>query len=281
MTRAPSPTVSRRWLALEMRRLRKENRLSQATVAKALGCQVPKVSLMENGQRALQDADLEILLDLFKAADDSRQQYLDELKNTHELGWWEKYDEATLDPWLSNFIGLEQGAARIRAYQPAVVHGLLQTPEYAAEILRGTIPGLSPERRKRLVDIRLRRQRFLAGSDAPGVDVVLDESVLRRSVGGPAVMRAQLDHVVEICRTNANVVVRVVPFSRGGAPQAAQGAFTILNFALPNDPGGVYLERRSNADFLDDLAEIDDHSEMFEDLIRLALSPSESLEMLE
>jgi transcriptional regulator with XRE-family HTH domain len=281
MTHPTSPTVSRRWLALEMKRLRKERRLSQATVAKALGCQVPKVSLMETGQRPLQDADLKTLLELFEIPDEDRHHYLDELENAQAQAWWDLYDEATVPHWYANLIGLEQGADRIRAYQPAVVHGLLQTPAYAGEILRGTLSELSEEKCTRLVELRLRRQRrFLQGSGAPSVSVVLDESVLRRLNGDREIMRAQLDHVVRLCHQHENVTVNVVELSRGGASAAALGAFTILNFPLPHDPGVVYRERQSDADFLDTERDIDTHSVMFQGLIDLALSPSESLEML-
>jgi transcriptional regulator with XRE-family HTH domain len=279
-----SPTVSRRWLALEMRRLREERNLSQRAVAKALGCQVPKVSLLENAKRPLQEADLKTLLELFKVPTEDHQQYFDELQNAHEKGWWEFYDEDTVPEWYGHFIGLEQGADRIRAYQPAIIHGLLQTAEYASEIYRDNASGgLSEEKVARLVEVRNRRQRRLreAAIPAPQLLVVLDEVALRRVVGSREIMQGQLEHVVELCEARENVTVQVVPFDRGGAYEATLGAFTILGFPFVSDPGTVYRERRSGADFLDSLLEIDDHSLIFGRLSeRLALSARESLEMI-
>jgi transcriptional regulator with XRE-family HTH domain len=282
MSSTSSPTVSRRWLALEMKRLREERRLPQARVAKALGCQVPKVSLIENGKRPLQDADLKALLELFEVPDEGRQQYLDELVNAHERGWWELYDEDIVPEWLAHFIGLEQGAERIRAYQPAVVHGLLQTPEYIEGIFRDGLPDLSEEKIHRHVGIRCRRQQMLRpGPGAPQLGVVLGEAALRHVVGSREVLRRQLEHVVDVCRENENITVQVVPFDRvGGAYAAAQGAVTVLSFPFATDAGVVYKERRSGADFLDSLVELDDHSLMFDRLSELALSPGDSLDLL-
>ena len=281
MTPASSPAVSRRWLALEMKRLRKERRLSQPAVAKALGCQVPKVSLMENGQRPLHGGDLKTLLELLDVPDEDRRQYLDEFDNAQEKGWWEFYDEATVPDWLAQFIGFEQGAERIRAYQPALVHGLLQTPEYAAGVFTDAMSELSEEKIARVVEVRRRRQRRLrSGEAAPELSVVLDEAALRRVVRDSATMGAQLDYVVGLCEENANITVRVVPFERGGAYEAAGGPFTILSFPFETDHGLVYKERRSSAEFLDDFAEINAHSVTFRRLSDLALSPKESLRML-
>jgi transcriptional regulator with XRE-family HTH domain len=281
MSSTSSPTVSRRWLALEMRRLRKQRRLSQAAVAKALGCQVPKISLLENGQRPLQDADLETLLQLFKVPDDDRKQYLEGLEVAHEKGWWELYDDATVPEWLAQFIGYEQGAERIRAYQPVVIHGLLQTPEYAAGVFTDARSELSEEKIARVVEVRLHRQRrFRTGTGAPRLSVVFDEAALRRVVRDAKTMAAQLDHLVDLCEEHANITVRVVPFERGGVYEAAGGPFTILSFPFATDPGLVYRERRSSAEFLDDIVEIDEHSVTFQGLRDLALSPEESLQML-
>jgi transcriptional regulator with XRE-family HTH domain len=280
MTRAPSPTVSRRWLARSIKGLRTEHRLSQAAVAKALGCQVPKVSLLENGQRPLQEPDLETLLGLFQIPDSDRQLYLDEFKNAQGKGWWELYDEDTMPTWYRDFIGLEQGAERIRAYQPAVFHGLFHTPEYAAALYRDATAGLSEEKIAWLVKIRRRRQAVLQReSGAPQLDVILDQSALLRRVGDDATTRGQLEHVVALCEANENITVRVAPFDRGTAYEAADGAFTILS--LPHgDPGVVYRERRTGAEFLDTPLEIDGHSLTFQRLSARALTPDESIALM-
>jgi transcriptional regulator with XRE-family HTH domain len=264
-----------------MRRLRTERRLSQAVVAKALGCKVPKISLMENEARPIQEDDLKTLLELFDVPDDERRIYFEEADNAHKRSWWEHYDDDTVPDWLERFIGLEQGAERIRAYQPAVVHGLLQTPEYIAGLFRDNIAEISEEKIGRLVEIRRRRQRRLSsGPRSPQLWVILDEAALRHVVGGPATMRAQLDHVVGLCKANENVSVQAIPFDRGAAYEAALGAFTVLSFGFATDNGLVYRERQKGAEFLDSLLEVDDHSLRFQRLSELALSPSDSLDLL-
>lgn len=281
MSSTTSPTVSRRWLALEMRRLRKERRLSQAAVAEALGCQVPKVSHIETGQRPLQDADLKVLLELFKVPDDERQPYVDALARAHERGWWDDYDDATLPAWLVPFLGLEQGAQGLKAYQPALVHGLLQTPHYAAAIYRGLTGDWSEQKISRYVELRLRRQEILLRQTEPTeLAVVLDEAALHHMVGDRRIMAAQLEHVVELCRAQDNITVQVVPFDRGGSYEAAYGSFTILTFPYAKDPGAVYMEHHLGGVVLDALLEIDKYSALFEQLSHQALQPDDSLEML-
>lgn len=281
MSSPSSPTVSRRWLALEMRRLRKERRLSQATVAKALGCQVPKVSLLENGQRPLHDADLKTLLELFDVPDDGRQRYFDKFRNAHEDGWWEVYDEDDVPEWLSHFIGLEQGGERISAYQPTLVHGLLQTPEYATAIYRGLVAYWSDRKIDLHVELRRRRQRMLARDvDPPSLSVIMDEAVLHRVVGNRETMQAQLMHVIDLCRSRENINVQIVPFDRGGSYEAAYGPFTVLTFPLEAYPGVVYMEQYNGVEFLESSQDIEKYVELFQKLSELALSPDDSLDML-
>jgi transcriptional regulator with XRE-family HTH domain len=283
MSSTSSPTVSRRWLALEMRRLRLQARMPQAKVAKALGCQVPKISLMENGGRLVREEDLKILLELFDVPDDAREPYVDEAANARERGWWElePYDnEDTVPPHLGQFLGLEQGAERIRAYQTFVVHGLLQTAEYASALIRGLGLEFSEEKIDRLVGLRLLRQDVVRASGGTRLWVIMDEAALRHLVGSRAVMRAQLDHVVDLAHAHENVTVQVVPFDRSGAYRAGYGPFTILSFSFRTDPGLVYMEHREGAQFLDGRGEIDSYSVLFRQLSELALTPEGSLAML-
>jgi transcriptional regulator with XRE-family HTH domain len=282
MSSTSSPTVSRRWLALEMRRLREERRLPQARVAKALGCQVPKVSLMETGQRPLQDDDLLKLLDLFEVPGGERSQYLEELKNARKRGWWEDgKNEQTALPDFGRFVGLEQGAERLRAYQPALFHGLLQTPDYARALFRESTAELSEERIQRFVDLRQLRQEVLRRTVDPlTLLVVLGEAALRHVVGGVDVMCVQLEHVVNLCHARKNISVQVIPFDRGGAYEAGHGAFTVLTFPFSTDSGVVYMEHRANSVYLESFEDIDNYSLLFQRLSEMALTPAESLELV-
>jgi hypothetical protein len=255
--------------------------MSQGQVAKALGCKVPKISLTESAQRNVQDNDLQKMLELFEVPETRRTQYFDAARNARKKGWWERYDEHTMPDWLEVFVGLEQGASRLRAYQTAVFHGLLHTPEYAAAILRSSTTELASEEKvERIVELRTRRQQILwRDSDPLEVSAVADEAVLRHVVGNREVMRAQFEHVTDVVDKHDNVTFQIIPFDRGTAKEAFYGPFTILSF-LPTDPGVVYMEHRSGAVFLEDLDEIDTHSLIFEELQSLALPVDESVELL-
>ena len=280
MTRTSSPTVSRRWIALELKRLRHDAGLSQAEVAKVLQCQVPKVSLIESAQRNVQDDDLETLLKLFEVPESRRAQYVDAAKNGRKKAWWERYEDQVIPDWLEQFVGLEQGAERLRSYQSAVIHGLLQSEDYSTALLQSS-PMLSEERIQQLIDVRIHRQSALyRESDPLQLSAVMDETALRHVVGGGDVMREQLEHLIKTAEDHENITIQLIPFDRGNAFQAAYGSFAILSFPWRNDPGMVYVEHRAGAFYLDSMREIDEYSRIFDHLQTLALTPEESLESL-
>jgi transcriptional regulator with XRE-family HTH domain len=280
MTRPTSPTLSRRWIAREMKRLRLQADLQQAEVAKALGCRVPKVSLMESGTRPVQEQDLKKLLDLFDVPAADHQLYFDQLANAQEKAWWEHYDETIVPGWFGEFIGLEQGAKRIRAYQPAIIYGLLQTREYTEALLRAGADEASEEKISRQAELRQARQARFLGSGVQELKVVLDEAALHRVVGDRDVMRRQLEQVIDICSSHPLVSLRVAPFDQGSPYEAGYGAFTILTSPLPRDPGVVYMEHRSSASYLETLGDINVYSLLFARVSDLALSEGESMAML-
>jgi transcriptional regulator with XRE-family HTH domain len=276
-----SPTVWRRWLAFEMKRMRQRAGLSQADIARVLGSQVPKISLMEKGRRNVQRRDLEKLLPLFDVPQEHWDNYFTAADNAHKKGWWEIYDDRSVPGWQKRFIGLEQGAERIRTYQPAVLPGLFQTPEYAAAILQRTAPYSSQAKIEQLVEVRTHRQLALWRDVHPlRLSAIVDEAALRRVVGSRDVMRAQVEHLATVVAQCEHVDFRVVPFSRGGAYEAAYGAFVILTFGWPTDPGVVYIEHPKNAEFLETLDATEDYSALFQGLEELALSSDQSVEML-
>jgi transcriptional regulator with XRE-family HTH domain len=273
-------------MAFELRRQRQEAGLSQADVAKVLDCQVPKVSLTEKGQRNVQEDDLHKLLELYQVPEDRRQHYITAARNMRKKGWWERYGQHTMPPWLEPYVGLEQGAERLRAYQPSIIYGLLQTPEYAAAVLRRTVPATSSERVDRLVELRMQRQQALwRATDPLRLSVVMDEAALRRVVGGDEIMHAQLERIVDVAGEHRHITVQIVPFGRG-AYETTYGPFSILSFPWPTDrkgvydPGLVYVELRTRAEYLDAVPDIDLHSQVFEQLCSLALPPDESVDMI-
>jgi hypothetical protein len=161
-----------------------------------------------------------------------------------------------------------------------VVSGLLQTADYMAALLDENPVELAPSTVTRRIELRLRRQEVLTRPTDPlQCWVVLDEAVLRRAIGGPRVMRAQLEHLVDAAQ-QPNVTLQVLPFDRGAHPGIGSG-FTILRFPWDTDPGIVYLESGSSAGlYLEDIDEIDDHTRIFERLCVLSLAPDTSVALL-
>jgi transcriptional regulator with XRE-family HTH domain len=237
-----SPTVWRRWLACELRNMRAAAGLEQKQVARALRCTVTKVSYFENAQRPVVPRDLdEILLPLYGIPEERWPVYLEAAQEARKRGWWEDYDDDVLPEWFRRYVGFEQGAADLRTYEPQFVSGLLQTADYMAALSRGSPVDLTERQVAQRIELRLRRQEVLTRTPEPlRCWVVLDESALRRAAGGPQVMQAQLDHIVDVAQ-RPNVTVQVLPFSRGAHPGIGSG-FTILRFPWGTDPGVVYLE---------------------------------------
>jgi transcriptional regulator with XRE-family HTH domain len=276
-----SPTVWRRWLASELQRLRAEAGMEQKQVAKALRCTVTKVSYFENAQRPVVPRDLdEILLPLYGVPQERWTEYLDAAARARKKGWWEEYDDEVLPEWFRRYVGFEQGSSEMRTYEPQFVVGLLQTPEYTEAILRGSPTDLSDDDVARLVEFRRRRQEVVTREVDPlAFWLVLDEAALRRAAGGPHVMKAQLEHLVEMAQ-RPNITLQVLPFSRGAHPGMGSG-FTILKFPWPTDPGVVYIESGWSAGlYLEEPHEIDDHSLIFERLCELSLDPDASIAMM-
>jgi transcriptional regulator with XRE-family HTH domain len=276
MVAASSPTVWRRWLALELRRFREESGLAQRDVGRECGWSGARVSYLENAQQALVEDDLDKLLPLYEVPEDDRARYYEAVQRARGKGWWERFDHLVPD-WLSLYIGLEQGAASIRQYSPLVVPGLLQTASYTAAIVRGDVRRRTTREVERLAELRTERHGVLTRSEAPvELSAVLDESVLHRSPGDDEVFVNQLEHLIEAASW-PNVTVQILPLSRG-AQAYAPGAFSILGFPWDKpDSGIVYVEYRGGALYLDEFEDIESHILAFEGLADLALSPEESL----
>jgi hypothetical protein len=276
-----SPTVWRRWLASELQRLRAEAGMEQKMVAHALRCTVTKVSYFENAQRPVVPRDLdEVLLPLYGVPRSRWPEYLEAAEKARKKGWWEEYDDDILPEWFRRYVGFEQGASELRSYDPQYVPGLLQIPEYTIAILRRGPTELSEEQLDKLVSLRRQRQAVVTReTDAVRCWLVLDEAALRRAAGGPEVMKAQLNHLVEMAQ-RPNITLQVLPFSRGAHPGMGS-AFTILTFPWPTDPGVVYVESGWSAGvYLEEPHEIEDHRLIFERLCDLSLDPDASITML-
>ncbi|MEU1418412.1 MULTISPECIES: helix-turn-helix transcriptional regulator [unclassified Kitasatospora] len=269
-----SPTVLRRRLGSEFRRLREQTGLQAKTVADTLGFSAAKVSRIESGQTTLKESDVRALLELYGVRDDfERRQFISLTRRSTQRGWWHDYGDALPD-WFQTYVGLEADAARIRAYETELIPGLLQTPDYARAMFR-----ISPSEQghgeiERRVRLRIQRQEVFQRADPPVVQAVLNESALRRAVGGAEVMRAQVRHLAELAH-KPSVTIQVLPFSTGTHP-AMSMAFHILSFAdVPGDI--VYVEALTSSLYLEKESDIARHVLVFDQLASTAMNAEESL----
>lgn len=236
-----SPVVRRRRLGLELRRLREAADLKAGETAKRLKWSASKLSRIEAGRTAPTPADTNRLLDLYGVADTEQRDRLAVLtREARKKGWWQLYSDIP----YSTYIGLEAEAESILTYDN-VVPGLFQTRRYAEEINRATGPGLTEEALEQRVDVRMQRQQVVTGASPLEVRAVLDESALRRMVGGADVMREQLGRLLELAHL-PNVLLQVIPFSTGAHPGTLVGPFVILKFPHQEDPDVVYVEANSD-----------------------------------
>jgi transcriptional regulator with XRE-family HTH domain len=277
---AVSPTMRRRRLAAELRRLRHEVGLSIEDVTVGLGWQASKLSRIENRQVGISTADLRKLLDVYNLEDQaSREQLTDMARRATERGWWQSFSSDVVPAALANLIGLETEARTIRSYEPELVPGLLQTEAYARAVMRAWQPGLTAAEIDRRVEIRLARQDVLRQlGAAPRASCIINEAVLRRPAGGNEVMHEQVE-VLAKERDPANVTVQVLPFNSGAHP-AMTGPFQILAFHDPGDLGVVHLESAMTAITLERPEELRRYDEIWGSLQARALSPEDSRVMM-
>jgi transcriptional regulator with XRE-family HTH domain len=269
-----SPTVRRRELGALLRKLRTESGLTVEQAAERLLFSMSKLSRIETGHGAATSRDIRDLCDLYDVTDGSERDHLMALaREGKQAGWWQSYD---LD-YFATYVGLEAEAVGIDYYQTAIVPGLLQTPDYARAMHEAGVPAFSPERIDELVEVRLVRQRRLVQEPPVRLDVVLDEAVLHRVVGGPAVMSAQLDRLI-VSSHQPNVTVQVIPYGVGAHP-AMDSTFNILELASPVT-SVVYVEGLVGWIYVERPPDIQRYQQVFEHLREIALSPKETIQLM-
>jgi len=274
----PSPTVRRRRLRYELRRLRTERGLTIEDVQERSNGDIkaPTLSRWETGERSIRPVDLRLLLDIYDLASDERETLLTLARQAKERGWWHPYASAVPD-WFQVYVGLETEASTIREYAAELVPGLLQTEGYYRAFLMSVAPA-DPGNDKK-IEVRLARQERLTNDDPPGYWAVLNEAAIRRVVGGAEVMRGQLEHIAAVAEL-PKVTVQVLPFSAGVHP-AMDGSYSILGFPEAHDPDVVYLENQAGSIYLEEADEAERFSQMFSHLIAKALSPEDSVRLIQ
>jgi len=271
---AQGPTVPRLLVGIQLHRFREAAGITPDQAAYEIRASRSKISRMENGLVRFKERDVTDLLTLYGITDEPTRSSLVTLtRQANTPGWWSKYGDIMAD-WFESYLGLETAASVIRTFELQFVNGLFQTEDYARAVTMLGHTSAPPDEIERRVSLRLKRQDLLAGPQPPQVWSVIDEGALRRPVGGPAVMRAQLEHLIEVARLR-HVTIQVVPFSRGGHA-AAGGSFTVLRFSEPEVPDVVYIEQLTSALYLDKHEDVDHYMEVMNHLSTEALTPASS-----
>lgn len=268
------PTVNRILLGTQLRRLREEAGISPQRAGSHIRASHAKISRLELGRVGFKTRDIEDLLDLYGVTGEKeRAAFLSMAARSNERGWWSR-DSDLVQGWFEMYLRLEQEAGSVRTFEAQMVPGLLQSEVYARAILRLFFPSAPAHEIDRRAQMRLNRQKILTDAGGPRLWAIVDEGALSRQVGSRAVMRAQLEHILELT-AKPNVTVQVLPFLAGGHA-AMGGPFSILRFNEPELPDIVYLEQYNSATYLDRRAEVEDYLWAMERLGVAAMTPARS-----
>ena len=271
------PTLRRRRLGAELKKCREGAGLTQETVSRHFEWNSAKVTRIETARVAVSARDVRDMLTLYGVRDEEyREALIDLARLSKERSWWTDYRDV-MRP--GNFVGLEAGAAAMRVFEPILVPGLLQTEEYMRALMRTGRPNDPPEAINRRIALRVHRQNRLSGANPLQLNVIVDESVLHRTIGGENVMREQLRHLIDTAQL-PNVTVQILPYTAGehtflGGPAA------LLEFHETTHLDVVYLEGLAGDYYEEQPHEVARYREEFDRLSVRALDHRMSLKMIE
>jgi transcriptional regulator with XRE-family HTH domain len=241
-------------LGRRLQTLRERSGLSYEQAAEALDVTHVTIRRMEKAEVGLKSVYVERLLRTYGVTDQQEiNEFLTLARRANRPGWWHRYRDV-LPGWFSAYVSLEGEASVIRAYEPHYVPGLLQTEDYARAVLHAGLPGTSDAELDRLVAVRMERQALLTKPDAPTLWVVMDETVFRRSIATPDILRAQIARLVEAIDM-PNVALQVIPFE-AGPHSAMYGPFHIFRFRIQEQPDVVCVESLTGVVYIEDRADV-------------------------
>jgi transcriptional regulator with XRE-family HTH domain len=275
---AGGPTVLRRLLGAQLRRLRERQGITREEAGYAIRASGSKMSRLELGRVGFKERDVADLLTLYGVTDArDRETLLALAQDANSPGWWHRYGDV-LPGWFETYVGLEEAAALIRTYELQFIPGLLQTEDYARAVISMGNSSSPPEEIEQRVSLRTTRQKILSRGDAPRLWAVVDEAALRRPIGGRDVMRGQIEWLIEATKL-PGIILQVLPFRVGGHTAEA-GAFTILRFPESDLPDVVYVEQLTSALYLDRRDDVDAYMEAMERLCVVSAPPDDTAEIL-
>jgi transcriptional regulator with XRE-family HTH domain len=270
-----APTVLRILLGTQLRRLRESRGISAQEAARAIRGSESKISRIELGRNAVREVDIADLLNLYGITDlAEREQLLALASQANQQGWWHRYQDV-LPAWFQSYIGLEESAESICSFDSQFVPGLLQTEDYSAAVIQ--LGAYQPEDADRLVYLRKERQRRFA-SGGLRLFAVIDEVALRRPVGSIGLMRAQLEHLLDIS-DRPGLTIQVCPYL-GGASYIVPGSFSILSFATDDLPDVVYAEQLTSALYLDKRADVSRYAEAMDQIRQSSCTPEQTRQLI-
>jgi len=272
------PTVLRILLGAQLRKLREAKDVSREEAGYTIRASESKISRMELGRVGFKERDVSDLLILYgMIRAEEREAVMRLVREANTPGWWHRFADV-LPSWFQSYVGLEAAASLIRSYDVQFVPGLLQTEEYTRAVINLGRTGTSDLHVDQRVTLRMARQHVLTRPRPIRVWAVLDEAVLRRPMGGPQVMRGQLEHLL-IAIKAPNVTLQIIPFGVGGHA-AAGGAFSILRFPDAQMPDVVYAEQLTSSLYLDKREDVDRYLEAMERLCLEADEPDKTTDTI-
>ncbi|GAA2783428.1 MULTISPECIES: helix-turn-helix domain-containing protein [Crossiella] len=277
MAQVQSPTVGRRRLGTELRQLREAAGLTHVQVAEALDCSQGKISKIETGRVPVRTLEVRAMAELYGAAEDRVEILLGLAKDSKQKGWWQSYGTGAVPPGFDTFLGLEAAASSLRTFSSGLIPGLLQTKEYAYELLNAWSPVERTDVESSLA-LRLARQERLTGVNPLSLWAVVEEAALRRLVVPADAMRQQLRHLLHLAY-RANVTVQVLPNSAGAHPLIGDNV-ALLEFPDPVDPPVVFLENSAGWQGMKKAAEVRRYKLAMDHLTMAAMSQKDSVALI-
>lgn len=281
LRRGSGPTVRRMLLGHELREHREARGISRDEAGNRIRASASKISRMELGRVGFKLRDVEDLLKLYGVTDRKLiKQYLDIARESNKAGWWKEFGDS-LHKWFARYVGFEEAADHIRIYESQFIPGLLQTEEYAREIISGGVEtDLVTEQR---IEARLKRQERLETDQLMRMWVILDEAAVRRPIGGKSrgreIMRGQLRRLIQLSEDYENITLQIVPFEVG-AHAAEAGSFTLLRYSDFELADLLYIEQLTDGEILDRRSVVEVYTKAMTRLSVAAATPDESLDML-
>jgi transcriptional regulator with XRE-family HTH domain len=269
VARQASPTLRRRELGTRLRQLRLARGKTAEDVAQTLMVSATKITRLETGARGVNLRDVRDLCNFYEVSDDEREHLMRLARQSREDSWFQHYDLPH-----PTYVGLETSAASVADYKSDVINGLLQIERYARAILEVTLPDPTEAKIAHNIESRLVRQRLLTDDPPLSLWAVIHEAAVRTHIGGPDVMREQLESLVERA-AQPNIDLQLLPFTAGAHP-ALNSTFTILRFR-EEVPDVVYVEGLLGEHYLEARSDIERYRRVFDQLRAMALSPKDSV----